>query len=94
MKESTSGKKIDFAHYWNKSVNRILGPTIQDVNSLQLCTLPPLNLLNFEVSPVIFLRVTPTNEDCMVEMLSCKVSLGMYIMFKLMRKTDLLARSQ
>ncbi|GJZ35197.1 retrovirus-related pol polyprotein from transposon TNT 1-94, partial [Tanacetum coccineum] len=35
MKESTSGKKIDFAHYWNKSVNRILGPTIQDVNSLQ-----------------------------------------------------------
>lgn len=36
------------------------------------CTLPPLNLLNFEVTPVIVLRVTPTNEDCMVEMLSCK----------------------
>ncbi|KAL8254366.1 hypothetical protein R6Q59_032587 [Mikania micrantha] len=36
------------------------------------CTLPPLTLLNFEVSPVIDLRVTPTDEDCMVEMLSCK----------------------
>ncbi|KAJ9549485.1 hypothetical protein OSB04_022028, partial [Centaurea solstitialis] len=36
------------------------------------CTLPQLNLLNFEVSPVIDLRVTPTNEDCMVELLSCK----------------------
>lgn len=36
------------------------------------CTLPQLSLLNFEVSPVIDLRVTPTDEDCMVEMLSCK----------------------
>ncbi|KAM0026922.1 hypothetical protein Hdeb2414_s0020g00563681 [Helianthus debilis subsp. tardiflorus] len=36
------------------------------------CTLPPLNLLNFEVSPVIDLRVTPTDKDCRVEMLSCK----------------------
>ncbi|KAD5317254.1 hypothetical protein E3N88_17200 [Mikania micrantha] len=36
------------------------------------CTLPSLTLLNFEVSPVIDLRVTPTDEDCMVEMLSCK----------------------
>ncbi|KAK9076132.1 hypothetical protein SSX86_004465 [Deinandra increscens subsp. villosa] len=36
------------------------------------CTLPPLSLLNFEVSPVVDLRVTPTEEDCMVEMLSCK----------------------
>lgn len=36
------------------------------------CTLPRLNLLNFEVAPVLDLRVTPTDEDCMVEMLSCK----------------------
>ncbi|KVH88874.1 Protein of unknown function DUF1997 [Cynara cardunculus var. scolymus] len=36
------------------------------------CTLPQLNFLKFEVSPVIDLRVTPTNEDCMVELLSCK----------------------
>nr|KAJ0217526.1 hypothetical protein LSAT_V11C300110980 [Lactuca sativa] len=36
------------------------------------CTLPQLNLLNFEVSPVIDLRVTPTTEDCMVELLCCK----------------------
>ena len=38
-----------------------------------MCTLPNLNSLNFEVSPVFDLRVTPTNEDCMVELLSCKV---------------------
>lgn len=38
------------------------------------CTLPQLNLLNFEVSPVIDLRVTPTTEDCMVELLCCKVT--------------------
>ncbi|XP_071693358.1 uncharacterized protein [Rutidosis leptorrhynchoides] len=36
------------------------------------CTLPPLSFLNFEVTPVIDLRVTPTDEDCLVEMLSCK----------------------
>ncbi|GKD76722.1 hypothetical protein Tco_1339343 [Tanacetum coccineum] len=36
IKESTSGKKIDFAHYWNKSVDRIFRPAIQDVGSLQL----------------------------------------------------------
>nr|GEU55423.1 hypothetical protein [Tanacetum cinerariifolium] len=34
IKESTSGKKIDFAHCWNKSVDRIFGPAIQDVSSL------------------------------------------------------------
>ncbi|PRQ38133.1 hypothetical protein RchiOBHm_Chr4g0410411 [Rosa chinensis] len=36
------------------------------------CTLPKLKLLNFEAAPVVDLRVNPTNEDCMVEMLSCK----------------------
>ncbi|KAK9946156.1 hypothetical protein M0R45_011633 [Rubus argutus] len=36
------------------------------------CTLPKLKLLNFEAAPVLDLRVNPTNEDCMVEMLSCK----------------------
>ncbi|XP_050373918.1 uncharacterized protein LOC126791502 [Argentina anserina] len=35
------------------------------------CALPKLKLLNFEASPVVDLRVKPTNEDCMVEMLSC-----------------------
>ncbi|KAA8521018.1 hypothetical protein F0562_011694 [Nyssa sinensis] len=36
------------------------------------CTLPRIRLLNFEVAPVLDLRVTPTTEDCTVEMLSCK----------------------
>ncbi|KAF4351050.1 hypothetical protein CsatB_008245 [Cannabis sativa] len=36
------------------------------------CTLQRLKLLNFEVAPVLDLRVTPTNQDCTVEMLSCK----------------------
>ncbi|KAL2472289.1 Protein of unknown function (DUF1997) [Abeliophyllum distichum] len=36
------------------------------------CTLPQIQLLSFEVAPVLDLRVTPTTEDCIVEMLSCK----------------------
>ncbi|KAM1022626.1 hypothetical protein ACFX13_044261 [Malus domestica] len=36
------------------------------------CTLPKLKLLNYEAAPVLDLRVTPTNEDCIVEMLSCR----------------------
>lgn len=36
------------------------------------CTLPRVQLINFEVAPVLDLRVTPTDEDCVVELLSCK----------------------
>ncbi|XP_059663023.1 uncharacterized protein LOC132308807 [Cornus florida] len=36
------------------------------------CTLPRIQLLNFEVAPVLDLRVITTTEDCTVEMLSCK----------------------
>ncbi|KAI9192317.1 hypothetical protein LWI28_021109 [Acer negundo] len=36
------------------------------------CTLPKVQLFNFEAAPVIDLRVTPTNQDCIVELLSCK----------------------
>ncbi|EXB60446.1 hypothetical protein L484_014899 [Morus notabilis] len=36
------------------------------------CTLQRVRLLNFEAAPVLDLRVTPTNDDCTVEMLSCK----------------------
>jgi hypothetical protein len=39
------------------------------------CELPKLRLLNFEASPFIDLRVTSTDEDCLVEMISCKVFL-------------------
>ncbi|KAF3946406.1 hypothetical protein CMV_027322 [Castanea mollissima] len=44
-----------------------------DTNTYR-CFLPKVQLLNFEAAPVLDLRVTPTNEDCTVEMLSCKVS--------------------
>ncbi|KAI3799388.1 hypothetical protein L1987_34686 [Smallanthus sonchifolius] len=34
MKEATvSRKKIEFAHYWNKSVDQIFGPAIQALSS-------------------------------------------------------------
>ncbi|KAJ7958675.1 DUF1997 family protein [Quillaja saponaria] len=36
------------------------------------CTLPKVQLLNFEAAPSLDLRVTSTDEDCVVEMLSCK----------------------
>ncbi|KAJ8763833.1 hypothetical protein K2173_003615 [Erythroxylum novogranatense] len=42
-----------------------------DTNTYR-CFLPKLQLLNFEAAPVLDLRVTPTEEDCTVEMLSCK----------------------
>ncbi|KAF2552675.1 hypothetical protein F2Q68_00037673 [Brassica cretica] len=37
------------------------------------CTLPTIQLMSFEVSPVLVLRVIPTQEDCTVELLSCKL---------------------
>ncbi|XP_065881834.1 uncharacterized protein [Euphorbia lathyris] len=42
-----------------------------DTNTYR-CFLRKLQLLNFEAAPVLELRVTPTEEDCVVEMLSCK----------------------
>ncbi|KAJ9702266.1 hypothetical protein PVL29_004148 [Vitis rotundifolia] len=40
-------------------------------SDLYRCTLPRMQLLNFEVVPVVDLRVTSTSEVCTVEMLSC-----------------------
>lgn len=37
------------------------------------CTLHPMGFLGFQVAPVLDLRVTPTRDDCTVEMLSCRV---------------------
>ncbi|KAI5656705.1 hypothetical protein M9H77_25498 [Catharanthus roseus] len=49
---------------------------LQSVQSLDFntyrCILPQIQLLNFEVAPVLDLLVIPTTEDCVVEMLSCK----------------------
>ncbi|KAK9097649.1 hypothetical protein Syun_024694 [Stephania yunnanensis] len=42
-----------------------------DTNTYR-CTLPKLNFLNFQVAPVLDLRVTPTTQDCTIELLSCK----------------------
>ncbi|PKA51436.1 hypothetical protein AXF42_Ash002801 [Apostasia shenzhenica] len=36
------------------------------------CTLQKIRFLNFEVAPVLDLRVIPTREYCTVEMISCK----------------------
>lgn len=36
------------------------------------CSLQKIQFLRFEVAPILELRVTPTSEDCTVEMLSCK----------------------
>ncbi|KAK9683975.1 hypothetical protein RND81_10G178600 [Saponaria officinalis] len=36
------------------------------------CRVPPIQLLNFEVAPVLDLQVNPTKENCTVELLSCK----------------------
>ncbi len=44
------------------------------LHGLCRCSLPKVQLLNFEAAPVLDLQVTQTNEDCKVEMLSCKVS--------------------
>ncbi|KAI3705465.1 hypothetical protein L1987_75703 [Smallanthus sonchifolius] len=33
MKEPIPRKKIEFAHYWNKSVDQIFGPAIQALSS-------------------------------------------------------------
>ncbi|KAH9615744.1 hypothetical protein KSS87_022527 [Heliosperma pusillum] len=42
-----------------------------DANTYR-CRLPPIQLLNFEVAPVLDLQVNSTTEDCTVELLSCK----------------------
>ncbi|KAL5169618.1 hypothetical protein HKD37_11G031486 [Glycine soja] len=42
-----------------------------DANTYR-CELPKLQFLNFEAVPLLDLRVTSTDEDCLVEMLSCK----------------------
>ncbi|KAG6649482.1 hypothetical protein I3843_07G210900 [Carya illinoinensis] len=41
-------------------------------SNIYRCFLPKVQLLDFEAAPVLDLRVIPTNEDCTVEMLSCK----------------------
>lgn len=41
-------------------------------NNTYRCALPKIQLLNFEAAPVLDLRVTPTDEDCTVELLCCK----------------------
>ncbi|KAK9097630.1 hypothetical protein Sjap_023127 [Stephania japonica] len=42
-----------------------------DTNTYR-CTLPKLKFLNFQVAPVLDLRVTSTTQDCTIELLSCK----------------------
>ncbi|XP_010447621.1 PREDICTED: uncharacterized protein LOC104730187 isoform X2 [Camelina sativa] len=46
---------------------------VEDSDDTYRCTLPKVQLMSYEVYPVLILRVTPTQEDCTVELLSCKV---------------------
>ncbi|XP_010432904.1 PREDICTED: uncharacterized protein LOC104717080 [Camelina sativa] len=46
---------------------------VEDSDDTYRCTLPKVQLMSFEVYPVLVLRVTPTQEDCTVELLSCKL---------------------
>lgn len=46
---------------------------VDDDENTYRCTLPTIQLMSFEVSPVLVLRVIPTQEDCTVELLSCKL---------------------
>ncbi|CAF2132472.1 hypothetical protein HID58_013025 [Brassica napus] len=46
---------------------------VDDDDNTYRCTLPTIQLMSFEVSPVLVLRVIPTQEDCTVELLSCKL---------------------
>ncbi|CAN8326724.1 unnamed protein product [Cochlearia groenlandica] len=46
---------------------------VDDIDNTYRCTLPKIQLMSFEVYPVLVLRVTPTHEDCTVELLSCKL---------------------
>ncbi|KAJ0262953.1 DUF1997 family protein [Hirschfeldia incana] len=45
---------------------------VDDDDNTYRCTLPTIQLMSFEVSPVLLLRVIPTQDDCTVELLSCK----------------------
>ncbi|CAA7398787.1 unnamed protein product [Spirodela intermedia] len=74
-----NGKSFPISEFINhpSGVESILNTrALQSIERLETstyrCTLPTINFLNFEVVPVIVLRVTSTSDDCMVEMLSCK----------------------
>ncbi|KAG8375295.1 hypothetical protein BUALT_Bualt10G0085500 [Buddleja alternifolia] len=41
-------------------------------SNLYRCILPQIQLLSFKVAPVLDLQVMPSNEDCIVELLSCR----------------------
>ncbi|CAA7015207.1 unnamed protein product [Microthlaspi erraticum] len=46
---------------------------VDDNDNTYRCRLPKIQLMSFEVTPVLVLKVTPTQEDCTVELLSCKL---------------------
>ncbi|XP_021744258.1 uncharacterized protein LOC110710293 isoform X1 [Chenopodium quinoa] len=53
------------------NVNALESYVLIDTNTYR-CKLPSIQLLNFEVAPVLDLQVTPASECCIVELLSCK----------------------
>ncbi|KAL2926629.1 DNA repair protein RAD16 [Bienertia sinuspersici] len=53
------------------NVNALESYVLIDAN-IYRCKVPPIQLLNFEVAPVLDLEVSPDRECCTVELLSCK----------------------
>ena len=43
--------------------------------------LPKMEILDFEVAPIVDLYVSSNQEECVVEMLSCKASIFSYFHF-------------
>ncbi|XP_010525838.1 PREDICTED: uncharacterized protein LOC104803576 [Tarenaya hassleriana] len=74
------GKKLAFGEFLNHPSGM---EAVLNVNALQSyhslgdntyrCRLPKIQLLSFEAAPVVDLRVTPMNQTCTVELLSCKL---------------------
>lgn len=59
--------------YYDHNQYRSSSPSPSSADSfVYRCTLHTIQFLNFEVTPVLDLRVTPTDHDCAVELLSCK----------------------
>jgi Protein of unknown function (DUF1997) len=58
--------------YYDHNQDHSSSPSSSADSLVYRCTLYTIQFLNFEVTPVLDLSVTPTDHDCAVELLSCK----------------------
>ncbi|XP_024005060.1 uncharacterized protein LOC18030203 isoform X2 [Eutrema salsugineum] len=80
--QNNGGKKLTFSDFLKhpSGMEAVINAkalqsyhVVDENDNTYRCTLPKVQLMSFEVSPVLVLRVTPTQEDCTVELLSCKL---------------------